>query len=51
MIWDIKHYGRPTAANLARFIADFNESDSALGITRARIVRQATGEIVAQATS
>lgn len=51
MGWDTKYYGRPTTANLTRFIAYLNNSDSALGIAGARIVRQATGEIIAEVSS
>lgn len=54
--WNAKHSGRPTAANLARYVEGLEEStreggvNAHLGATvvwSAKIIRQATGDTVA----
>lgn len=55
--WDSKHYGKPTTANLERVIKSFELSSKPGGVnahlgemqvTRARIVRQKDGHIIAE---
>jgi hypothetical protein len=54
--WPTKHYGRPTAAALAKFVEDFERSTQDGGcnqhlgvqrVARAHVARQSTGATVA----